>query len=89
MTKIAIPDGCRGIDDPRTGRTYRPKHLKSGYVEVNDPAFAKAAKRELGEVGTSIFAGASMPTWSCTHCCRTNWETDKKCVRCGRDRSAA
>ena len=81
--KIALPDGCRGIDDPNTGRIYRPKSLKSGHVEISDPLFARAAKRQLGEVGTSLFANSDLPTWSCV-CGRTNWEKDKTCRRCER-----
>lgn len=80
--RIALPAGCRGIDDPRTGRTYRPSK-PGGSVVVDDPIFARSAKRELGEIGTMLFMSSSMPSWSC-ECGRTNWEKDDTCRRCGR-----
>lgn len=86
--RIALPDGCRGVDDPNTGRIYRPKSMKSGHVEIQDPVFAKAAKQQLGEVGLSLFASSDLPTWSC-RCGRTNWEQDNNCRRCGESKPHA
>ncbi len=83
MRKIALPDGCRGIDNPRTGEIHRPNRL-GGLVHMEDSSFARAAVRQFGEVGSSIFADSQIPTWQCPGCFRTNWEKDDTCRRCGR-----
>lgn len=75
-----------------SGQVYRSR--RAGYIEVDNPAHAKGIRAMLGDesrVVTSVSSSSSLSAaysvvWSCPSCCRTNWDHDDMCARCGKDR---
>jgi hypothetical protein len=84
---VDVPDA---MGNP-SGQVYRAR--RAGYIEVDNPAHARGIRAMLGDEGrvmtgvsSSSASAAYSKVWSCPSCCRTNWDHDSTCARCGKDR---
>lgn len=91
METIALPTKeCRGVDLPDamgnpTGKVYRARKNRPGYIEVNDAGHAKAIRSMLGQDSNVSIGFNALHTdkGTCTRCGRRNWDWMLTCAKCG------
>ena len=90
--RVALPDGCLGMDAP-DGRTYRPERGRAS-VDIPDPVIARQARRQYGTGYDIAFRfnthdAKAAQSVACSSCGFERWEWVQTCPRCdGNDNHA-